>query len=267
MLALVRAELHARGRSIAALAGGSFVLLLVLAGTYSAYGGEAAFGKAFGSGHAPTLFSAFAGTSDANIFAPASFLSFGFTHPLFLVLVLASAVTVGVGAVAGDVESGRAELLYSLPVRRTLIFDARAVAGVMAVIAVVSAAVIGAEVGRLISSDLSHVSVWVPIRVAVQLLPLLTLFGAIAFAASAMSHTRGEALALAVGAPAASYLANVVSLLWSKASFVGQIDPFHYFQATRAADAVNSWDAIGLLVASAVVYTAGRAWLGRRDLA
>jgi beta-exotoxin I transport system permease protein len=267
MFTLVRAELHARVRSVSALAGGSFVLLLVLAGTYSAYGGEQAFGKAFGSGHTPALFSAFAGSSDANIFAPASFLAFGFTHPLFLVLALAGAVSVGVGAVAGDVESGRAELLYSLPVRRTLIFDARAVAGAIGVVAVVGAAVAGAEVGRLISGDLAGVSPLVPLRVALQLLPLLALFAAIAFAVSAVARTRGEALGLAVGAPAAAYLVNVVSLLWSKVSFVGRIDPFHYFQATRAATAVSIWDALGLLTASVVVYLAGRSWLGHRDLA
>lgn len=267
MLPLIKAELRARARSVAALAGGSFVLLLLLAGTYSAYGGEKAFGKAFGSGHAPALFSAFAGSSDANIFAPASFLSFGFTHPLFLVLALASAVSVGVGAVAGDVESGRAELLYSLPVRRTLIYDARAIAGTVAVSAVVCAAVVGAEVGRLVSHDLSGVSPLVPIRVAVQLLPLLALFAAIAFTASATSRTRGEAMGLAVAAPAAAYLANLVSLLWSKASFIGRVDPFHYFLATRAATAISGWDAIGLLTASALVYLVGRTWLGRRDLA
>ena len=267
MLALVTAELHARARSVAALAGGTFVLLLVLAGTYSAYGGEKALGKAFGSGHTPKLFSAFAGSSDANIFAPASYLSFGFTHPLFLVLALAGAVTVGVGAVAGDVESGRAELIYSLPVRRTLIFDARALAGAVAVITVVFAAVVGAEIGRLISSDLSNVSVWVPVRVAIQLLPLLALFAAVAFTSSAISRTRGEAMGLAVAAPAAAYLANVVSLLWSKASFVGTLDPFHYFQATTAATAVNAWDVGGLAAASIIVYLAGRSWIGRRDLA
>lgn len=267
MLALVRAELHARVRSVAALAGGSFVLLLVLAGTYSAYGGEKAFGKAFGAGHAPALFSAFAGSSDVNIFAPASFLSFGFTHPLFLVLALAGAVSVGVGAVAGDVESGRAELLYSLPVRRTLIFDARAVAGTIAVVAVVGAAVVGAEVGRMISGDLSAVSPWVPIRVSLQLLPLLALFAAVAFAVSAISRSRSEAMGLAVAAPATAYLLNVVSLLWSKASFIGRADPFHYFQATRAATALSGRDALGLLAVSAVVYVAGRSWLGRRDLA
>ena len=267
MRTLITAELRARWRSVAALAGGSFVLLLVLAGTYSAYGGAEAFGKAFGSGHAPALFSAFAGTSDANIFAPASFLAFGFTHPLFLVLALASAVSVGVGAVAGDVESGRAEFLYSLPVRRSLIVDARAIAAVIIELAVVVAAVIGAEIGRFVSSDLSGVSVYVPLRVSIQLLPLLALFSAIAFAASAFSHTRAEAMGLAVAAAAGAYLVNVISLLWSKISVVGRFDPFHYFQATRAASSINVADALGLLGVAILVYVLGRMRLERRDLA
>jgi ABC-type transport system involved in multi-copper enzyme maturation permease subunit len=267
MRTLIRAELRSRWRSIAALAGGSFVLLLAIAGTYSAVGGEQAFGQAFGTGHAPALFSAFAGSANANIFEPASFLAFGFTHPLFLVLTISSAVSIGVGAVAGDVESGRAELLYSAPVRRSLIFDARAIACVLAELVIVAAAIVGAEIGRLMSSSLRSVSPAVPIRIVIQLLPLLLLFAAIAFAASAFSRSRSEAMAIAVGAPAAAYLVNIVSLLWSKVGFLGHIDPFHYFQATSAAHTIDSGDALLLLCGAVICFVAGRWWLGRRDLA
>jgi ABC-2 type transport system permease protein len=267
MQTLIIAELRARWRSVAALSAGTFFLLLALAGTYSAYGGAQGFGNAFGSGHSPSLFSAFAGSSGTNIFAPASFLSFGFTHPLFLVLSLASVVTVGVGAVAGDVESGRAELIYTTPVRRSLILDARAMACGLIEIAVVGAGAVGAELGRLISSDLSSVSPLVPLRVAAQLLPLLVFFGAIAFAVSAASRTRGEAMGLIVAATAGAYLVNLVSLLWSKAHFVGYVDPFHYFQSTQAAVSVDWADAIGLLAIAAVIYLSGRWYLERRDLA
>lgn len=267
MRTLVKAELISRWRSVAALAGGSFILLLALAGTYSAYGGADAFGKAFGKGHSPTLFSAFAGSSDADIFAPQSFLSFGFTHPLFLVLVLSSAVSVGVGAVSGDVETGRAELLYTAPVARSLIYDARAVACALIELVVVAAAVVGAEIGRLVSPDLGSVSPWVPVRVTVQLLPLLALFAAIAFAASAFSRARAEAMGIAVASAAGAYLVNVVALLWSKIRLMGDIDPFHYFRATDAASSISLTDGVGLLAAAAVVYACGRWKLHHRDLA
>jgi len=107
----------------------------------------------------------------------------------------------------------------------------------------------------------------VPLRVSVQLLPLLVFFAAIAFTASALSHSRGEAMGLAVAAPAGAYLANIVSLLWSKVGFVGHVDPFHYFQATKAASSIDLPDAFGLLGLAAVIYLAGRWWLARRDLA
>jgi ABC-type transport system involved in multi-copper enzyme maturation permease subunit len=267
MRALIAAELRSRWRSLAALAAGTFTLLLALAGTYSAYGGSQGFGQAFGTGHAPALFSAFAGTSGTNIFAPASFLAFGFTHPLFLVLALASAVTVGVGAVAGDVESGRAELLYTAPVPRSLIYDARTVACLIMELAVVAAAVIGAEIGRLISSDLSAVSALVPLRVAAQLLPLLLFFAALTFAISAASHTRGQAQGLTIAAAAGAYLVNLVSLLWSPVEFTAHVNPFHYFQATQAATSISVTDVVVLLAAALVFFVAGRWRLERRDLA
>jgi ABC-type transport system involved in multi-copper enzyme maturation permease subunit len=267
MRALIIAELRSRWRSLAALAGGTFTLLLALAGTYSAYGGSQGFGQAFGNGHAPALFSAFAGTSGTNIFAPASFVAFGFTHPLFLVLSLASAITVGVGAVAGDVENGRAEMLYTAPVRRSLIYDARTIACLLMELAVVAAAVIGAQIGRLISPDLSAVSALVPLRVAAQLLPLLLFFAALTFTISAASRTRGQAQGAAIAAAAGAYLVNLVSLLWSPIAFTAHVNPFHYFQATQAAVSVNMTDVIVLLAASLVMFVAGHWQLERRDLA
>ena len=267
MRALAIAELRARWRSVAALAGGGFTLLLVLAGTYSAIGGAQGFGNAFGGGHTPALFSAFGGSSGGNIFAPESYLAFGFTHPLFLVLSLASIVSVGVGVVAGDVESGRAELLYVTPVRRSLIYDARAVACGVIELIVVAATVAGAEVGRLLSNDLSGVSAVVPLRVAAQLLPLLAFFGALAFAISAMSKSRAEAMGLTVAAAAGAYLVNLVSLLWDKIGFIGRFDPFHYYQATAAAASFNTGDAAGLILAGVFLFVLGRWQLTRRDLA
>jgi len=132
---------------------------------------------------------------------------------------------------------------------------------------VVLAAVGGAEVGRSVSGSLHSVSLFVPLRVAAQLLPLLILFAAIAFTASSLSRTRGEAMGLAVALPAGAYLVNVVSLLWTKISWIGHVDPFHYFQATAAAQGINYVDATGLVVSAAAVFLLGRWGLEHRDLA
>lgn len=267
MRTLLAADLRSRVRSLLALGGGCFILLIVLAGTYSAYGGQAGFAKSFGGGHAPKLFSAFSGSATADIFTPANFLAFGFGHPLFLVLSLSVAITSGVGAVATDVETGRSELLFTAPVRRAAILDTRIAGWAVAQVGVVAGAVVGALIGARLSNDLSDVSVAVPLRVAVQFATLAFFIGGVAFAASARAHSRGSAFAVAVGVTAGSYVANLVALLWHPLAFVRRVSPFGYYSPTDAARHID-WANAGVLVGAGIVlFILAHRWLYARDLA
>ena len=267
MNTLIAADLRSRVRSLAALTAGCFIVLIVLSGTYSAYGGAAGFAKSFGAGHSPKLFSAISGSSSGDIFAPAQFLAFGFGHPLFLVLALSVAITTGVGAIASDVESGRAELLFTAPVERSAILRARLCEWGIAQAAVIAGALVGALIGTRLSSDLSHVSVAVPFRVVVQFCCLAFFVGAVAFAASARAPSRGAAFGATVGVVAGSYVANLVSLLWHPLAFVRRINPFGYYAPTSAAAHVD-WVSAGVLVAAGcVLLVLAHRWLERRDLA
>ena len=267
MIALVAADLRSRWRSIAAQCGGCFVFLLVLAGTYSAYGGATGFAKAFGGGHTPKLLSAFSGSSSADIYSPSHFLAFGFGHPLVLLLTISVAVTIGVAAVATDVETGRAELLFTAPVRRTRILDARIAGWLAAEMTVLLGALVGALVGRELSPDLRSVPVLVPFRDTVQLASLLFFVAAVAFAASARARTRGNAIGMAVGVAAGSYVLNLVALLWHPLAFARRISPFGYYSAADAADHVRWADAGVLVGAGVVLMLVARRWLAHRDLA
>lgn len=267
MTALLIADLRSRWRSLAALGGGCFVLLVVLSGTYSAYGGATGFTKSFGAGHTPRLFSAISGSSTADIFTPTNFLAFGFGHPLFLVLALSVAITSGVAAVATDVETGRSELLFTAPIRRTAILDARLAGWALAQLGVVTCGVVGAVLGSQLSADLSAVSTAVPLRVAVQFASLVFFIAAVAFAASARARTRGAALGVAVGVTAGSYVANLVALLWSPLSFVRHFNPFGYYSPTAAATHIAWGDAGILVLGGALLLLQARRWLNVRDLA
>ena len=267
MRTLLAADLRSRLRSLLALGGGCFVLLIALAGTYSAYGGQAGFAKSFGGGHAPKLFSAISGSSTADVFTPANFLAFGFGHPLFLVLALSVAITSGVGAIATDVETGRSELLFTAPVRRAAILDTRIAGWVVAQFGVVAGAVVGALIGSRLSGDLSHVSVAVPLRVAVQFASLAIFIGGVSFAASARAPNRGSAFAVAVGVTAGSYVGNLVALLWHPLAFIRRVNPFGYYSPTDAARHI-SWGNAGVLIGAGVVlFGLAHWWLSTRDLA
>ena len=267
MKALVASNLRSRWRSVAALGAGCFLLLIVLGGTYSAYGGAAGFSKSFGSGNSPRLLSAFSGSASGDLFSPAHFLAFGFGHPLFLVLALSVAITTGVAAVANEVETGRAELIFTAPIARGRILNARLAEWGLAQLAVVSCAVVGAWIGGRLSSDLRAVSPAVPVRVAIQFASLAFFVGAVAFAASVRATTRGAAFAVAVGVTAGSYVVNLVALLWDPMSFAQRLNPFGYYAPTVAATHVNWSDAGVLFGAGAVLIALAHRWLRDRDLA
>lgn len=267
MTELIKADLRNRWRSLAALSGGCFVLLIALSGTYSAYGGAAGFANTFGNGKTPRLISAFSGSSSGDVFSPAHFLAFGFGHPLFLVLALSVAITSGVGAIATEVETGRAELVFTAPVRATAVLTARILEWTVAQVAVIGGALVGALIGTQLSGDLSRVSLLVPIRASLQFCPLAFFIAGVAFAASAHARTRAAAFGVTVGASAGSYVVNLVGLLWSPLSFVRWINPFGYYSPTEAADQMKWTDAGVLVAAGLLLFAIARFLLSRRDLA
>lgn len=263
--ALVRAELRERRRMLAALSVGVFAFLLALGSTYQAIGGPAGLTDTFG-GRTPAFFSAFAGESGVNVFAPSNYLAFGFVHPLFLVLTLTVGMSIGSAAVAGDVETGRAEMLYVHPLARTAIIDARLVLWAGAQVAVVAIALLGAFAGSRLSDDLRRVAFTSELRVVLQYLPLATLFGAVAFVASAVSRTRGQALGAAIGAAALAYLVNFVALLWHPIAFARRLTPFGYYSPTRAAQGFVWGHALLLSAVTVVLVLIARVAVDRRDL-
>jgi ABC-2 type transport system permease protein len=262
---LVRAEMLQRRRMLIALAGGTFVFTLAVAGTYEALGGASGLANTFGA-QVPAVFSAFAGARNVNLFTPRNYLGFGFVHPLFLVLTFGVAISIGTAAVAGDIESGRVEMLYTRPVRRTTVLDARIGLWVVAQLLVIAAGVAGSFVGMRISPDLRAVGVGAIVKVVEQFIPLVAFVGATSFAASAWSRTRGQALGIAVGVVAFGYLLNFLALLWHPLAFAQHLTPFGYYTPSSAVDHVNWSDAAVLIAAAVALLVFARVVLVRRDL-
>ncbi len=266
MRELLRADLIARRKMIGGLALGVFVFLVVLGGTYQALGGSAMLGDSFSSENTPGFFSAFAGETGVDIFEPASYLALGLIHPLFLVLSFTTGVAMGSASIASDVETGRTELLYTHPRRRSAIIDARLEAWVIAQCVILLAAFAGAVVGSRLSEELRDVSVGAIARGVAQFTPLALAVGATAFAASALSQTRARALSASIGLIALAYLINFVSLLWHPLAFARRVTPFGYYSPTRALESVDYSD-FGLLLALATMLIAvARVVVERRDL-
>lgn len=266
MTRLVRAEWRMRRRAIGALAGGAFTFLFVVAATYQAFGGPDLSSELFG-GKPPRAIAAFSGSREGDIFNPRHYLAFGFNHPLFLVLTLAVAVSIGAGSVAGDVETGRAELLYARPVSRMRVLAARVVLWAPAQLVVVAGGLAGALAGALAAPDLRAAEPQRVAWVALGYLPVTAVMAGAAFAASARARTRSGAVGASVGVIAAFYLVNFASLVWSPLDPARWATPFGFYEPLAIADAGPSWWKVVVLLAAAVaLFAAAARSLSRRDL-
>lgn len=266
MKRLAWAEWRMRRRSVAALAAGAFFFLFVVAATYQAFGGPDLSAQLFG-GKPPRAIAAFSGSREGDIFSPRHYLAFGFNHPLFLVLTLAIAVSIGAGSVAGDVETGRAELLYARPVPRLRVLATRLLLWLPAQCAVVTGALGGALAGAQVAPDLRGAEPERVAWVALQYLPVAAVVAGAAFLASARARTRSGAVGATVGIVAAAYLLNFVSLVWSPLDAARWATPFGYYEPLAVADAGPVWwKAAVLLGVAAVLFAAAARALSRRDL-
>lgn len=266
MRPFVVAELRARRRMIAGLGAGAFTLLLIVALAYRSIGLDA-LGAAFGH-HAPSAFTAFSGSHGGDILSPHGWMGFGFNHPMFLVVTLAVAISVGAGAVAGEVDSGRAELVFTTPIPRRRFLAASLAIWLLAELAVVAAGWLGALIGALCSSDLRDAGIadlaWAPL----QYLPLALFVAACAFLASAAASTRGRANGIALGIAVFWYLLNVVSGLIHSLDWLRWLTPFGYYEPSRAIERGLQLGPATLLVGLAVLLLAAAVELtDRRDLA
>src|SRR5262249_14978266 len=131
-------------------------------------------------------FSAFSGSADVNIFSPHHYLAFGFNHPLFLVLSLSLAVSVGASSLAGDIEMGRSEFLHARPIGRTSLLVGRVAVWAVAEIAMLIGAGCGAFVGSRLSADMRHGGVGHLGAVVPQALTMTAFFAALGFFVSTL---------------------------------------------------------------------------------
>lgn len=264
---LIRADLSLRYRMILGVGLGAAAFLMLFSGTYEAFGGAAAINQFMGPSEGHRFITAFTGSRDTLFIAgPLEYLAFGFNHPFFLILTMSVGVGMGSGAVAGDVEVGRAELLYTRALRRVRIYDARVGLWLVAQVAVVYCAVAGAYLGSFWSedvrqSDLSHL-----FSVATQYLPVALFAGALAFCVSAFRSTRAGAIGITVAVLITMYLANFTALLWGSAEWLRWLSPFGYYEPISAVHGID-WGFVAVLsVAALALLLMGRWQLQRRDL-
>lgn len=254
-------------RLLLLMATGFFTFDLLIAGIYDSLLGTG-IGQALGAaGDSPSVFRALAGGA-ANPFTPEGWLSFGFLHPIVLVLVIAWTVAIAASSVAGEVETGTGEFLFTRPVPRWQVLSIRTAMWLTGLMALLGAGWIGSFVAMSYSEGLGEMGAGALTRIALSVLPPITVIAGVAFLASCSVSLRAKAIAIGTGFAVASYFLNFAALVWEPVESLAPLSVFHYAEA--AVWAVNgvAWGDFALLVVIGLGMIAlAHLVLHRRDIA
>lgn len=204
-----------------------------------------------------------------------SFASFGglvtvgYFHPV-IVLMVAMVAAYAATEIAGDSESGHADLLLSRPVARSSVVT-RSVVVLLASPLALAALMLAATwigVAMFAPPAARPPSAATLVNLAAHLVAVAWCFGALALALASVMRRRSSALVPAAIAAVSLYLNNVVAASWAPARSVDVLSPFHYFEgpAVLAGLADSSRDFLVLGVATGGLLAIAYWRYGARDV-
>ena len=202
----------------------------------------------------------------ANIALPAGYLD-GQLYALMLPLLLSGMAVVHVtGLTSGDEDAGRLELLHALPVSRRAVWLARylAVVVVLAVVATITAALVGGTLGLFSLDEVGAGRV----VAATYACALLGAFHAgVGFVAGAAGCRRGLSAGIAVVVLVAGYVLSFLVPLAEGLEGARTWSPWYWALGEQpVSDGVSGARLLLLVAVTAVLVVAGLVAIERRDI-
>jgi ABC-2 type transport system permease protein len=198
----------------------------------------------------PKELMAFFSTSEAaEMFTPSGFLNIEFFSYMPIIIGI-FAIMAGSGLLAGDEENGTMDLILAHPVSRTALFVGRALAFLIATIAILVINWAGFLIG-LPGSGLGLNALDLA-RPFISLFAQLMLYGTLALVLSMLLPSRRMAAMTSGILMIASFFITALARLDDKLETLAKISPMNYYQGGLAIDGLKWGWVIGLLAISAL---------------
>jgi ABC-2 type transport system permease protein len=154
------------------------------------------------------------------------FLSLGFTHPVYHLLVSAVLIWVAARSLAGEMESGQVQVALARPISRRQFYLSRTLAVMLAALWVSIIASLGNIVGIAYAQPDGEMDTWHFVaQIGASWLLALTI-GGVALLVSARADRMGQAVGWASGFLIVSYVIDYFATLWA---FLKPVQPFSVF--------------------------------------
>ena len=216
-------------------------------------------------GDEDSLVRAFVGNID-DLTSPEGFLNSQLYFLLVPILLLVFAVAGGSGAIAGEEEKGTLDLLFSHPVRRSVVVLQKIDALILSTLAL--AAVIGITViigALLVDMDISAGGV---AAVTISSALLGAFFGALALAIGCATGRRGVTLGITGAVAVLTYFINALQPVVDILEPARFVTPFYYYiGADPLSNGLDLLHAAVLVAATALLTLVAVASFERRDIA
>lgn len=156
--------------------------------------------------------------------------AFGYNHPLVITFLAIVAITIPSKHIAGEIENGTLELIFSMPVRRISITLSLWVVSIIAIFFVITGCWLGTFISTLIFPEAQLLPFSEIFLIGISLGALMLCINAYTFLISAYSREGSKVALQAAGVTLFFYFLNSIAKIWSTASFLKPYSIFYYYE-------------------------------------
>ncbi len=182
-------------------------------------------------------------------------VAFGYNHPIVLIFLAVIAIMLPAKHIAGEIEGGSLELLFSLPIKRFKLAFTLWILSVLSLLVVIIGGWVGTLIGLMIYPQISDLPLSIIFRIGLNLWFLMLTINAFTFLLSSFSREAGKVTQRAAGLTLFFYFLSYTVKLWYKASFLKPVTIFTYYQPQALVMNQNLWlKNIGVLAVLVIIF-------------
>lgn len=159
--------------------------------------------------------------------------AFGYNHPLVVTLMAIMAIILPAKHIAGEIEEGTLELVFSLPVKRQAISISLWVLSGFALLLLVAACCLGTLLGTVLLPETRTLPFFRVFQIGVNLWLLMLAINAYTFLIASFSREGGKAAMRSAGITLIFFFVNYAVNIWPTIDFLEPLTIFHYYQPQK----------------------------------
>lgn len=159
--------------------------------------------------------------------------AFGYNHPLVITFLAIVSITLPSKHIAGEIESGTLELIFSMPVRRYSIALSLWIVSFLAIFFVIAGGWLGTFASTFIFEEAEMLPFSKIFFIGISLGALMLCINAYTFLISAYSKEGSKVALRAAGITLFFYFLNYIAQIWSAANFLKPFSIFYYYEPQK----------------------------------